>query len=95
MSILRLDHYKAVGKCSIAIFSESTSNNVLPVSRYSFTGPLSMICVQFWPNDLSSTVLLQFCFFYFYSFDPMTEQPLLRVIRGHKRPNPFFASNFW
>ena len=52
-SILRPNHYKAVGKCSNAIFSESSSKSVPPVSIYSYIGPLSMIRVQFWPNDLS------------------------------------------
>ena len=41
------------GNVQMPFFPKSTSNNVLPVSRYSYTGPLSMICVQFWPNDLS------------------------------------------
>ena len=52
-SILKPDYQKAMGKWSNAIFSEGTSKNVLPISRYSYIGPLSMILKQFWPNDLS------------------------------------------
>ena len=32
-------------------FSESTSGNVLFISRHSYIGPLSMTRMQFWPND--------------------------------------------
>ena len=52
-SILRPEHYKATGKCSNVIFSESTSRYVLPISRYPYIWALSMIYMQFWPNDLS------------------------------------------
>ena len=34
-------------------FSESTSGNVLFISRYSYIRPISMTGMQFWPNDLS------------------------------------------
>ena len=43
----------AMGKCSYAVFFESTNGKVLFISRYSYIGPLSMTCIQFWPNDPS------------------------------------------
>ena len=49
----RGDHYKAMGKCSNAIFSERTSKSVVSISRYSYIGPFWMIHMQFWPIDLS------------------------------------------
>ena len=37
----------------MSFFSESTGKNVLPISRYFYIGLLSMIRMQFGPNDLS------------------------------------------
>ena len=34
-------------------FPERTSKSVLPISRYSYIGPLSMIHMQFSPNEVS------------------------------------------
>ena len=49
----RPHHYKAMGKCSYAVFSENVSGNVLFISRYSYIRLLSMTRMEFWPNCLS------------------------------------------
>ena len=52
-SILSPHHYKAMRKYSYAPFSESTSGNVLFISRYSYIRPLSITRMRFWPIELS------------------------------------------
>ena len=42
-----------MGKCSYAVFFESTSGNLLFMSRYSYIRPLSVTRMQFWPDDFS------------------------------------------
>ena len=73
-SILRSHHYKAMGNCSYAAYSESTSGNVLFISRHSYIRPLSMTRMQFWPNDLpfrSFEVILGHIRFLPLTFDRM------------------------
>ena len=42
-----------MGKCPCAVCSDSTSENVLFISRYYYIGTLSMTPMQLWPNDHS------------------------------------------
>ena len=52
MPALWPDHYEAKRKCSNALHSESTSESMLIISRFSYIRPLSMTHMEFWPNDL-------------------------------------------
>ena len=56
-SVLRPHHYKAMGKCSYAVYSKSTGGNVLFMSKYFYIRRLSMTRMQLWPNDLSFRTL--------------------------------------